>query len=478
MASQTLLRSLNWRFYSILIIMTLTVFIFVYNTFIINEINGNQRTPPQLAIDVFEQYKLRQLQNLQQKNKNAFDKELIQQQDEPDAMESESNYNAPRTNNNDILQLKVKEEEKKEEEKEENKNIIYHSDGYIIGNPLLQNECKNAIINTMPDKLLSYFPNLLKNTIQKHWFISRESYSTLFSHSHREQHYKTHSKRKPLTYFSKTKVQTPIKKGFNNTKTTSYFNIEKSASSTTTTYLKRQPNNNTFEQNIIDSNTLVISNCSFTFVRDPLQRFVSAYYTVNRLMWDVENHPERVNDHEHIANLRHIFKFLSVKGEPDRFRAFVDDLSVFESLFIFGSRHLQHMMSQTAILSLADLSQIGTNIEWFTNPESGNNNNRFFIGRVEQYEEHWKKLSTICEDIVMYESDLQLMPSYGARESLNKTYLKVMSLDDWKKGDTLPAYNAIDDVTFAKIVNFYYQDYVCFGYEPKLPDFDKKKTKK
>merc|ERR1712083_571950 len=147
------------------------------------------------------------------------------------------------------------------------------------------------------------------------------------------------------------------------------------------------------------------------------------------------------------------------------------DLSIFESVFIFGSRHLQHMMSQSAILSSSDISGLGRSTEWFTHPERGRDEDRFFIGKVEHYEAHWTKLTEICDDIVMYEKELQLMPSYGARESLNSTYLKVMSLSDWKKGEVLPAMKAVDDVTLAKIVNFYYQDYVCFGYEPKLPDF-------
>ena len=185
----------------------------------------------------------------------------------------------------------------------------------------------------------------------------------------------------------------------------------------------------------------------------------------------IKHHPDRVEDHKHIADLRHVFKFLTVEGEPDRFRAFVDDIRIFESVFIFGSRHLQHMMSQSAILSLPDISRIGGNIEWFRNPESGKNDNRFFVVKVEQYEAHWIKLTEICDDIVMYEKGIQLMPSYGARESLNGTYLKVMSLENLKKGEVLPAYHALDEVTFAKIVNFYYQDYVCFGYEPELPAF-------
>jgi len=458
MAPQSLLKSLNWRFYSVLTILTVTIFIFVYNTFVINEINKDtHKDPPVLSYDTQTLKALQEQQLMQHKINQHVKSRMLEMQSEHN--HNGINYNSPSLSNQ--LQSGF------------DQNILFHSDGYIIGNPLLQNECKNAIISQIPDRLLEFFPTLLPDLFSKHWFVSRESYSTLFTHSHHKKHYKTHSKREGVQYYSKTKVQTPIAKGFNNSRTTSYFNIEKSASSTTTTYLKRQTGEYEFEQNIIDSNTVVISNCSFTFVRDPLQRFVSAYYTVNRLMWDVENHPDRVEDHRHIANLRHLFKFLSVEGEPERFRAFVDDLSIFESVFIFGSRHLQHMMSQSAILSLPDLSRIGKSIEWFTDPSSGQMNDRFFVGRVEQYEQHWRKLTEICDDIVMYEKDLQLMPSYGARESLNQTYLKVMSLDTWKKGDILPAYHAIynDRDTFAKIVNFYYQDYVCFGYTPKMPDF-------
>eukprot|EP01084_Bolivina_argentea_P006479 12296_1 len=453
MSTHSLLKSQNWRFYSVLIILSVTIFIFGYNTFIISTLTDQNTNQPQSNTHVTHMHAQHspKLRELQHKSSPSTPNHIV----------NNHNMNISRPKYNAPSQLQSKSIP--------NQNIIYHPDGYIIGNPLLIDECKNAVINQIPNKMLKYFPDLLTN-IHPHWFVSRESYSALFSHNHHEQHYKTHSKRKKMRYHSKTKVQTPIVKGFNNTHTTSYFNIEKSASSTTTTYLKRQKGDLEFEQTIISSGQLVISNCSFTFVRDPLQRFVSAYYTVNRLMWDVENHPEKVEDHKHIANLRHLFKFLSVKGEPERFRAFVDDLSIFESVFIFGSRHLQHIMSQSAILSLPNLSQIGNNIEWFIHPNSGNNENRFFIGKVEQYEKHWKKLMEVCEDITMYNNNLQLMPSYGARETLNKTYLKVMSLDKWKKGDVLPAYYAVDNFTFAKIYNFYYQDYICFGYEPKLPD--------
>ena len=334
----------------------------MYNTFVINTIDGAKASPPELDLKVLDEIKHRQLNSFSkgtQTSQGAFQhaKQQISDKDKfqdpnnspnqmvliDNALDKQKMINIDNEDNDEYLY------NENNDNSAQTKNIIYHPDGYIIVTYYTQNVKTQSL--TIPDKLLLYFPNLMEDVIARHWFVSRESYSTLFSHSHREKHYKTHSKRQHLTYFSKTKVQTPTGKGFNNTQTTSYFNIEKSASSTTTTYLQRQSGEYKFEQNIIDSNTLVISNCSFTFVRDPLQRFVSAYYTVNRLMWDVENHPERVQDHEHIATLRHLFKFLSVEGEPERFRAFVDDLSI-ESLFIFGSRHLQHMMSQSAILSL------------------------------------------------------------------------------------------------------------------------------
>ena len=97
-----------------------------------------------------------------------------------------------------------------------------------------------------------------------------------------------------------------------------------------------------------------------------------------------------------------MFTFLSISGEPQRFRAFVHDLSVFQSLFVFGFRHLHHIMSQTAILSIADLSQMDDSV-------------LFFVGKVEHYDEHWDKLAEMCVNVDKQTKELRLMPSYGAR---------------------------------------------------------------
>ena len=177
MGTRSLLSSQNWRFYSVLAILTMTIFMFGYNTFIINEVTmQNTDHNMQFISNKNPDIQHRQLNELQHASthKDENDQTLIE------------NYNAPSSS-----------------------NILYHSDGYIIGIPLLVDECKNAVINQAPDKLSTYFPNLF-TSIHNHWFVSRESYAALFSHSHQEEHYKTHSKRKKGVYFSKTKVQTPI----------------------------------------------------------------------------------------------------------------------------------------------------------------------------------------------------------------------------------------------------------------------------
>ena len=63
-----------------------------------------------------------------------------------------------------------------------------------------------------------------------------------------------------------------------------YSNIEKSASSTTFHALTMQDGR--FVQKLGATNDRLIANCSFTFVRDPIARFVSGYYTVNKLLYD------------------------------------------------------------------------------------------------------------------------------------------------------------------------------------------------
>ena len=338
-------------------------------------------------------------------------------------------------------------------------DVIYHNDGYILGNPLRLKKCQNAIRSTINENIRNKFPKLFeyKNT---HWFESRESLSAkLIHYSNIDETIKKYND-------LRSKIQHSVRNGYNNDKSTTYFHIEKSASSSTQTHLQRQTHPYNFTGNFVKNNQKYKSNCSFTFVRNPLTRFISGYYTVNRLFYDTLykkiNIQEGTPNWESAMLIKRKFKFLNVIGEPERFRAFVNDLSTFQWVFVSGYRHLQHIMSQTGILTISNIMNLGHNIS---------NNNIFFIGKVEEYNKHWNILSTICDDIQILNKDkeLKLMPSYGARDYLDKEYLEIMSLVDWKKGDILPAYKALDDVTFAQIINYFYQDYVCFNYDMEIP---------
>merc|ERR1712228_1158364 len=61
-----------------------------------------------------------------------------------------------------------------------------------------------------------------------------------------------------------------------------YYHIEKSGSSSIGSGILNQFNfsNSYFSENLISS-----TKCGFTFVRHPIFRFLSAYYTVNRLIY-------------------------------------------------------------------------------------------------------------------------------------------------------------------------------------------------
>eukprot|EP01083_Nonionella_stella_P225758 802322_1 len=73
-----------------------------------------------------------------------------------------------------------------------------------------------------------------------------------------------------------------------------YFMIAKSGSTSILGYLRRY--NRIFgydkyggighDKPVVDRVTVIQSPCSFTFVRDPVTRFISGYYTINAMLWN------------------------------------------------------------------------------------------------------------------------------------------------------------------------------------------------
>ena len=366
----------------------------------------------------------------------------------------------------------------------------YKNDDIIYGNPLLTNECKLSLLNDGH----KYNINLLnQNGFPSPWFWSRESLDATIngltlhrrskiSHLYEpnpsfiapwsntiSNDYATDIKnmRADITkwYLENSKgmitkigntyqndyislnqsiKSDPNLKSKNNN--IFYYHIEKSGSSSIGQILK----SSNFKQTFVSENWLSSTNCGFTFIRDPIERFISGYYTVNRLIYD-RNYPGR-----YIITYPHPYKYkwYNITGEPQRFKQFVEDLMEYQWEFV-DETPLQHIMSQIGILSItqADIH---------------------FIGRLNKIKTHWNKLYDLCanNNFTKYPTKQHhWMKKYGSaglkgNEQYDK-YLTMMDLKNWNKGDLLPVYYIIaeDYNIYSKIVEYYKQDYVCFGFE-------------
>eukprot|EP01084_Bolivina_argentea_P048798 89843_1 len=189
--------------------------------------------------------------------------------------------------------------------------------------------------------------------------------------------------------------------------------------------------------------------CAFSVVRDPMSRFISAYYTIN---WY-----EYRNVHSKVTN----FSFWNIHGEPQRFRAFVDDLIKNPFEFV---RHgmLNHVISQTQILSLA--------------PVDFN-----YILRVKHFKDQLKLLAKpeFCgEDAfnsLIFKHQMKSEGGFG-RGYNDKTYSEYMDFKSYQNHSLLPAWYALDYETWHKITEYYKQDYACLAFKPNFEEILNKVT--
>eukprot|EP01083_Nonionella_stella_P037824 103082_1 len=232
-----------------------------------------------------------------------------------------------------------------------------------------------------------------------------------------------------------------------------YYHIEKSGSSTIRLILDEMG----FETSFVSENWRTSTKCGFTFVRDPIDRFISGYYTVNRLIY------ERNIPGKYIITYAHPYKYkwYNISNEPQRFTQFVDDLMQHRFAFVKDSP-LEHIMSQTAILSVTQ-SDI------------------HFIGRLNKLKQHWHELYDFCNSNNhqwqrLHDQIEDVMVHFGV-EGFNRTkdmhYLEMMDLVDWKSGDLLPPYMAIANNydLYHKLISYYKQDYICFGFQHDFKQF-------
>lgn len=236
--------------------------------------------------------------------------------------------------------------------------------------------------------------------------------------------------------------------------------------------------------------------CGFAFVRDPMERLISGYYTANALLW---RHFGGTFVKENITDMKSYkaWKYVSMEGEPQRFQSFANELISMPHRF---TRYHQndHVSSQSDFLS-------------YFLPHS----DIHFIGRVENFNEHWQifskgtGVSVGCnryftearENSATQNTARKLkhksaheMPSFGwgkpsswvKEPDVYMNWVMFMGLkpifDHWKSEHNMdgilpPAWYAMNETLFENLVDYYWQDYQCFNYNPSWTNFKEKRDK-
>ena len=183
-------------------------------------------------------------------------------------------------------------------------------------------------------------------------------------------------------------------------------------------------------------------------------------------MWKSEN------SFDNIKEDLYPWRFIHIHGEPERFRTFVDEMVSAPHRFTKTGLH-DHVMSATSIFQ----QHLGTE-----------DTDLRFIGKVENFEEDMAALKKVCSDYFEPNDNMltHQMPGYGWSQpsswsgnmEMYRSWIETMGLmpiyNYWKEhGNTdgvmlPPAYFAIDETTYQKIVDFYIQDLKCFGYEHQI----------
>ena len=230
---------------------------------------------------------------------------------------------------------------------------------------------------------------------------------------------------------------------------TKYYAIEKSAS-TSMIYLLKTFNNFTLE--LTHKNQLIISNCGFTVVRNPFNRFISAYYTINMLLFKdyiLKNNQFKVPEY---------LTFWKIHGEPSRFNKFVDELIKYKYDFI-KYHALNHLVTQSQILSIAKID-----LQYILKFENITHHYNYIVRNMKHCHLQYIPKNKWPTHMKGYGYNHIIK---GLNDSQMDMYYKMMSLkqyNPYSKESVLPVLYHMDINTYHKIINYYKQDYVCFGY--------------
>ena len=238
-------------------------------------------------------------------------------------------------------------------------------------------------------------------------------------------------------------------------------------------------------QSQIHQNAIFGSKCSFIFVRSPIDRVLSGYYTLNAKLWRSMESNFNNYYNETFRKQRQNFPNWTfiIKEEPLRFETFINELIESPKKFT-DSMHHNHITSTTEIFQ-KHLGNKYTDLH--------------FIGKVENFTNDFKNLMKKCSNYFNFETDVKILKkeylshqmrgfgwafpkSWNQEWKYHLNWLKYMGLfpiyNYWKINKNIdnilpPAYFILykNYNLYKKIIKYYYQDIVCWKYENEV-DFD------
>eukprot|EP01083_Nonionella_stella_P047578 127366_1 len=364
----------------------------------------------------------------------------------------------------------------------------------INGNPLQYTQCRNAIlhkeninIEQFVPQHITHLPKHVQSNIMNHlhdiiW--SRELIDALnnsLSYGHLVRIRLSHDANNPQNQGSRHRVINEPLDGFTlearsntsiNHKQLVYYHVSKCGSSSIHNMLNNHySTTRMYWRNLLDLDgyePLPDIDCAFTFIRHPIDRIISGYYTVLSMLnrefkhKSNDNQTEIVRLEQDYAN-RHPW-FMHNGTAKMRFKMFVQEVIQDGYEYVRDDHVILHVATQIG-------SSIGAFHMWPIH----------FIGRVEYFEEHWAALTmehdacSIVFDSISKSNGgthsytlAHAMKRMGHQNSIESEDVKdsANKKDEYKKKG-LSAEHLVfigDKELFQNVVHYYYQDFICFGY--------------
>ena len=213
------------------------------------------------------------------------------------------------------------------------------STNVITDNPLNNKQCQNAILDLEDidiDKLIkAHSPHIpcTKHQIWRPSIWTREGVGSLIN----RKCYRPHTPiRTTNDYNDIIKTNASLLAKQKKKSVPVYYHMPKCASSSTASMLADHFD---FKQQWVDgpdtNHAPVHTQCGFTFVRNPIERFISGYYTINNMLYrELKDENGRKTFSNHTNEKYKDYKFIRVIGEPQRFETYIEEM--FADPYHFG----------------------------------------------------------------------------------------------------------------------------------------------